>query len=306
MKIAGVQMDVRIGDVHQNLERMIGRLRETTAAGARLTVFPECALCGYCFGSLNEALAFGETIPGPATERVRETCAELGCYAVFGMLELAPAGAAAGSASPPGSASTGAEPAGRPRLFNAAVLVGPTGVIGSYRKVHLPYLGIDMFTSYGDRPFAVHNAGELKVGMNICYDASFPEAARSLAILGADLIVLPTNWPPGSECTAASVINARALENADYFIADNRVGSERGFDYIGRSRIAEPGGQTLAEARGADEEILYAEIDPARSRRKHLIRVPGKHEIDRLADRRPEMYGLLVQPHHLKSPGRPG
>ena len=99
------------------------------------------------------------------------------------------------------------------------MLVGPTGVIGSYRKVHLPYLGIDMFTSYGDRPFAVHNAVDLKVGMSICYDAAFPEASRSLAILGADLVALPTNWPPGAECTAASVINARAMENAVYFIA---------------------------------------------------------------------------------------
>ncbi|HEY2249398.1 MAG TPA: carbon-nitrogen hydrolase family protein [Planctomycetaceae bacterium] len=282
MKIAGVQMNVAIESVDQNLTVMIDRLRETTGAGARLTVFPECALTGYCFSSLEEARPFAQTIPGPATETMRAACAELGCYAIFGMLER-----------------------DGEKLYNAAVLVGPTGVIGSYRKVHLPYLGIDMFTSYGDRPFAVHNAGELKVGMNICYDAAFPEASRSLAILGADLIALPTNWPPGAECTAASVINARAMENAVYFMAVNRVGTERGFDFIGRSKIVDPSGKTLAESQGLGEEILYAEIDPARSRRKHIIRVPGKHEIDRLADRRPEMYGLLTQPHSLKSPGRP-
>jgi predicted amidohydrolase len=281
MKIAGVQMDVALEDLSGNLARMIERLRETTASGARLTVFPECALCGYCFGSLDEARPNAQTIPGPATEQMREACAELGCYVIFGMLEL-----------------------DRTKVYNAAVLVGPAGVIGSYRKVHLPYLGIDMFTSYGDSPFAVHNAGELKVGMNICYDAAFPEAARSLAILGADLIALPTNWPPGAECTAASVINARALENAVYYIAVNRVGTERGFDFIGRSKIVDPSGQTIVEATGQGEEILYADIDPAKSRRKHIIRVPGKHEIDRLADRRPEMYGLLSQPHSLKSPGR--
>lgn len=281
MKIAGVQMDVTIADVDRNLARMVEKLRETAAAGARLTVFPECAVPGYCFSSLAEARPFAQPIPGPATERMRTACAELGCYAIFGMLELA-----------------------GQKVFNAAVLVGPTGVIGSYRKVHLPYLGIDMFTSYGDRPFAVHNAGELKVGMNICYDAAFPEAARALALLGADLIALPTNWPPGAECTAACVINARAMENAVYYIAVNRVGTERNFDFIGRSKIVDPSGQTLAEARGAGEEILYADIDPARARRKHVIRVAGKHEIDRLADRRPEMYGLLVEPHALKSPGR--
>ena len=212
---------------------------------------------------------------------MQAACAELGCYTIFGMLDL---------------------DAGR--IFNAAVLVGPAGVIGTYRKVHLPYLGIDMFTSYGDRPFAVHDAGELRVGMNICYDASFPEAARAMAIQGADLIALPTNWPPGSECTAASIINARAIENAVYYIAVNRVGTERGFEFIGKSKIANPSGETLAETRTLGEEIIYAEIDPARARRKHIIRVPGKHEIDRLADRRPEMYGLLTEPHGLKSPGR--
>jgi predicted amidohydrolase len=282
MRIAGVQMDVALTNVDQNLARMIERLRETTAAGARLSVFPECALTGYCFSSLDEARPYAQTVPGPATEQMRAACAELGCYAIFGILELDGA-----------------------KVYNAAVLVGPTGVIGSYRKVHLPYLGIDMFTSHGDRPFAVHNAGELRVGMNICYDAAFPEASRALAILGADLIALPTNWPPGAECTAANVINARAMENAVYFVAVNRVGTERGFEFIGRSKIVDPGGQTLAESQSLGEEILYAEIDPAKARRKHIIRVPGKHEIDRLADRRPEMYGILVLPHVLKSPGRP-
>ncbi|MSR59641.1 MAG: carbon-nitrogen hydrolase family protein, partial [Planctomycetaceae bacterium] len=145
---------------------------------------------------------------------------------------------------------------------------------------------------------------ELRVGMNICYDAAFPEAARSLAILGADLIALPTNWPPGAQCTAASVINARAIENAVYYIAVNRVGTERGFEFIGRSKIVNTSGETIAESQTLGEEILYADIDPARSRQKHIIRVPGKHEIDRLADRRPDMYGLLTERHDLKSPGR--
>jgi predicted amidohydrolase len=282
MKIAGVQMDVALKQVDRNLDRMLSALRETSAQGAQLTVFPECALTGYCFESLDEAIPFAQRIPGPATARMAEQCAALGSFAVFGLLEVD--GAA---------------------LFNAAVLVGPTGVVGSYRKVHLPYLGIDMFTSHGDRPFAVHEAAGTKIGMNICYDASFPEGARILAILGADLVVLPTNWPPGSECTAASVINARAIENAIYYMAVNRVGTERGFTFIGRSKIVEPGGQTLAEAGSAAEEILFATIDPALARRKHIIRVPGKHEINRLADRRPEMYGPLAAPHGLKSPGRP-
>jgi 5-aminopentanamidase len=287
MKIAAVQMDITLKEPAKNLDRIAANLMSATLVGAKLVVFPECAVPGYCFESLDEARPFAQTIPGPATEKIRATCANMGCYAAFGMLEL------------------GQGPAENGNVYNACVLVGPTGVIGSYRKVHLPYLGVDMFTTYGDRPFAVHNAGELRVGMNICYDAAFPEAARSLALLGADLIVLPTNWPPGAECTADCAINARAMENAVYYLAVNRVGTERGFEFIGKSKIVDPSGKTIAEAGSTREEVLYAEIDPALARRKHIIRVPGKHEIDRLADRRPAMYGLLVEPHALKSPGRP-
>ena len=281
MKIAAVQMDVALGEVDRNVGRMIERLRETSLRGAALTIFPECAVSGYCFSSADEARPFAQTVPGPAIERLANACREFGAYSVFGMLE-----------------SDG------DRLFNVAVLVGPDGLIGGYRKVHLPFLGIDMFTTPGDRPFAVHRAGGLNVGMQICYDAAFPEASRCQALLGADLIVLPTNWPPGAECMTSWAINTRALENAVYFAAVNRVGSERGFPFIGRSKICDPSGNTLAESTGTAEEILYADIDPERARRKHIIRVPGKHEIDRLADRRPEMYGPLVTPHALKRPGR--
>lgn len=281
MKIAAVQMDVALGEVDRNVARMIERLREASLRGAGMAIFPECAVSGYCFARKDEALPFAQEIPGPATLALSAACRDLGMFAVFGMLERA-----------------------GERLFNAAVLVGPDGVIGSYRKVPLPYLGVDMFTTFGDRPFDVHAAGDVQIGMQICYDASFPEASRCQAILGADLIVLPTNWPPGAECMASWAINTRALENAVYFAAVNRVGSERGFPFIGRSKICDPSGNTLAESTGTAEEILYAEIDPERARRKHIIRVPGKHEIDRLADRRPELYGPLIEPHARTRPGR--
>ncbi len=281
MKIAGVQMDVAFADVDANVEKMAAYLRQAAQAGAVLTVFPECAATGYCFDTVEEARATAQPLPGPATDAIARACKATGTFAVFGLVEVA------------GDA-----------LFNSAALVGPAGLIGSYRKVHLPFLGVDRLTTPGDRPFAVHSAGDLRVGMNICYDASFPEAARSLALLGADLIVLPTNWPPGSECTAACCINSRALENGVYYLAVNRVGTERGFRFIGESRICDPRGETLALASGALEQVVYAEIDPARSRDKHYVRVPGKHEIDRFADRRPEMYTLLTKPHNLKNPAR--
>jgi predicted amidohydrolase len=271
MKIAAVQMDVVFGDREANLARISSRLREAADEGATLAVFPECALPGYCFDSLDEARGHAESVPGPYTSRLAEACRERSIFVIVGLLE------ADGS-----------------RLFNAAALVGPDGVVGVYRKVHLPYLGVDRFTTPGDRPFAVHTVAGARVGMSICYDAAFPEAARVLALAGADLIVLPTNWPPGAQCTADFVINARAMENNVYYLAVNRVGTERGFRFIGQSKICDPRGKVLAEARHEDETILYADIDPAFARQKHIVRVPDKHEIDRFADRRPEFYRPVI------------
>lgn len=279
MRIAAVQMDVAIGQPDANLAEMVTKLKEAATAGAKLICFPECALTGYCFESVAEALPFSQTLPGPATEQFAKVCRELNVFAVFGLLER-----------------------DGDRLFNAVALVGPKGLVGTYRKVHLPYLGIDMKTTYGDRPFAVFEVGDVKVGMLICYDAAFPEATRSLALLGADIVVLPTNWPPGAECVAEHTLNTRAMENAIYFLAVNRVGEERGFRFIGRSRICGPSGCTLASTESMEPTVLFAEIDPTQSRNKRVTRVPGKHAIDRLADRRPEMYDLLPRPHSLKSP----
>lgn len=271
VKIAAVQMDVTLGDKEANLSRMERMLEETTKAGALLTIFPECALPGYCFDSLAEARTWAEPLPGPSVERLAAAARRCGGYLAYGMLE-----------------SDG------DRLFNACALVGPDGLVGSYRKVHLPYLGVDRFTTPGDRGFAVLDAGGLKVGMIICYDLAFPEASRVLALNGADLIVLPTNWPPGAECTSECVVNTRALENAVYVAAVNRVGEERGFPFIGRSRICDTNGHTLAFAPTTDPTVLYADLDLSRSRNKHIIRVPGKHEINRFADRHPEYYGRIL------------
>ncbi|MEK6237138.1 MAG: HIT domain-containing protein [Planctomycetales bacterium] len=273
IKVAGAQMDVALGETDRNLQAMLDRLRETAADGALLTVFPECALTGYCFESLDEALPHGQPVPGPATDAFRDACMELGAFAVFGMLER-----------------------DGDRLFNSSVLVGPEGLIGTYRKIHLPYLGIDRFTTPGDQPPRVWDCGPLRLGMNICYDGSFPETARCMALDGADLIVLPTNWPPGAEYMADYLINARASENHVYFLAVNRVGEERGFRFIGRSRLAHPRGETLADFPHDEPGVLWGEIDVDAARAKHIVRVPGKHEIDRLADRRPQMYGRLTSP----------
>ncbi len=272
-KIAGVQMDIVLMDKAANLASMESALRETTSSGARLTIFPECAVAGYCFDSLAEAMPYAESIPGESSQFFEKLCRETDSFVIYGTLERV-----------------------NDKLFNACVLVGPAGVIGSYRKIHLPFLGIDRFTTPGDRPFEVHDLGDIRVGMNICYDGSFPESSRVMALGGADLVVLPTNWPPGSETFPLYVINTRAVENKIYYAAVDRIGVERGFAFIGGSKIVAPNGYDIQFADHTNFEILYGEIDVEKSRNKHIVRIADKHEINRFADRRPQWYDAISDP----------
>jgi len=281
MKIAGIQTDVVFRDTSANLAALETAVLSEVQQGTDLTIFPECYASGYCFDSLEEALEFGESIPGPSTDRVAALCRQLRTHVVFGLLER-----------------------DGDRLYNAAVLIGPDGLIGWYRKVHLPWLGVDRFTTAGERPFEVFEAAGVRIGMLICYDGGFPEASRVLALRGADLILLPTNWPPGGTYMADYAINSRAMENGVYFAAVNRVGTENGFSFIGKSRICHPTGATLATLDTPTAGILRAEIDPQVARTKRVVRVPGKHVIDRMADRRPALYGAVVESHDLLRPGR--
>jgi 5-aminopentanamidase len=273
-RICAVQMEPKLGAVGRNLDVILECLARASGGGARLVVFPECALSGYGFASRAEGLEHAVTTAGALVQRVVAACAALDCFCIFGLLER-----------------------DGTRLFNACVLTGASGVLGTYRKVHLPFLGIDMYADPGDRPFAVQECGGLRVGMHICYDGAFPETARVLALLGADLLVLPTNWPTHSECAADHMIPTRAMENTVYAMAVNRVGEESGFRFIGGSSIVDPSGRVLAKASADDEEMLFADVDPALARRKHLVRVPGRHEIDRIADRRPRFYTKLAEPN---------
>lgn len=272
IKVAAAQMEPRILDKARNTERCLDLLRAAAGEGARLVVFPECALTGYCFTSRSEAEPVMDTVPGEATERLGETCAHLGVYAVVGLLERH----------------------GEQR-YNSAVLVGPEGLIGSYRKVHLPYLGIDRFLDPGDRPFQVLETAAGRIGLNICYDTLFPEPARVLTLLGADIIVLPTNWPRGRGRVPQHIVPARAIENRVHYVATDRVGVERGVTFIGTSKIVEATGETLAVGTPDQEEILYAELDLTLARQKRVVMTPGEFEYDTVADRRPGFYGELCR-----------
>ena len=271
--IACVQMDVAIGNVAANRQQIIARIREAANHNAQLAIFPECALTGYCFDSLAEAMPFAEPLDGPSAEAIAAACRETGAHAVVGFIERL-----------------------GERYYNAAMVVGPAGVVGSYRKVHLPFLGVDRFLTPGDRPFEVISLPSGRIGINICYDASFPEAARSLKLLGAELVILPTNWPSGAWRTAEFIVNTRASENHLHFAAVNRVGTERGWQFIGRTKVIDCMGDTIVEASREKEEIVYATLDLELSNRNKIVNVAGAYELDRLADRRPEFYSIIAQP----------
>ena len=270
--VAGIQFDPKIGLVRENRVRILSLIDEVAAQDARLVVFPECALSGYVFDDIDEARMASERVPGPSTQAIVETCKELGVYAIVGMLEDA-----------------------GETLYNSAVLAGPEGLVGVYRKTHLPYLGVDMMTGLGPDPYRVFNTSIGRIGMLICYDLRFPEAARCLALEGADVIALPTNWPQGADTAPDFVAPARAVENRVFVVAVNRAGTERGASFIGKSQIIDPSGRRLAMAQTTDETIITATFDPALARQKRLIIEPGVFEMDTVGDRRPELYRRIVQ-----------
>ena len=271
IRIACVQTDPRLGQVEINLVRLCAWVERAAQAKAKLVVFPECALSGYVFESLEEARPHAEEIPGPATARIVRCCLDHKIHVVWGMLERA------------GN-----------QLHNACVLAGPEGILSVYRKVHLPAMGVDRFTTAGTNEFTVCEAAGIRLGLHICYDGAFPEPPRALALSGAELLVLPTNWATGAEPLAEHLMACRALENVVYAMAVDRVGDEAGTRFIGGSGIYDPFGRTLAKAGDREEEMLVTEIDPARARDKLIVRQPGRAWCDRFADRRPEHYRTLV------------
>jgi len=273
IKIAGVQMDPKIMEKEDNLERCIELIRTTAKEDAKLIVFPECALTGYCYSSLEEALPYAETIPGPSTDTLIEICRELNVYVVVGLLEI-----------------------DGDKCYNAVALIGAEGLVGKYRKLHLPYLGVDRFLNHGDLPLTVYNTDVGRIGMGICFDVNFPEHSRILAIKGADVVVLHTNWPEGIEFIPELIVPTRAIENCIFYVAINRVGEERGFKFFGGSRIAHCFGIPLADGKKHEEDILYADIEPSVAREKHIVILPGENEVHILNDRRPEFYHTITDP----------
>ena len=192
IRVAAVQMDPKLADVAGNLARCVELLSTAVGAGAQLVVFPEAALSGYVFGSLEEAIPVAEPIPGPSTDAMAEACRRLDAHAVVGLLE-----------------KDGDD------YYNASALIGPDGLIGKYRKLHLPYLGVDRFLRPGNLAPKVHETRLGRIGLSICYDLDFPEYPRVLALMGAQILVTATNWPDDIEFVPDHIVQTRARENVD-------------------------------------------------------------------------------------------
>ena len=270
MRVAVAQIEPKIAEPKRNLDACLAWLEAAAAQGAELLVLPECAIPGYVFDSAEEALPFAEEIPGPSTDVLSAACRRLGVHVVCGLLEVDGDG-----------------------LLNAAVLIGPDGLIGKYRKTHLPFLGIDRFTLAGDE-LPVFDTPLGRIGIEICYDLRFPEVTRALALAGADIVALPTNWPVEARANAELLTTARAYENSVYLLVANRVGRERTAEFCGRSQIVDPTGTRLAETDAVSEGLLVAEVDLELARDKSIVPAPGEYEMHLFGHRRPELYGALT------------
>ena len=259
-------MDVAFGQFEENTRRVIDHLERLKAEGVDLAVFPEAALTGYCVDCLEDAQKIA--ISGDYLELIDDACRRLDIVAVVGFAE---------------------DRGGN--VFNTAALFEPGQKPRTYRKTHLPELGLDKFVTAGDA-LPVFDTRLGRIGILICFDMRPPEATRVMALAGADLVVLPTNWPVGAETSAEHFSIVRAAENRIFVATCNRVGDEHGFHFFGRSKIVHPTGRVLAAA-GNDAETIMADVDFADARQKRTVNIPGKYEIDVIGSRRPELYGTL-------------
>ena len=261
MRVGYYQNNPEFGKVSENLERIAAKLDE---AEADLIVLPELCASGYQFVSQDEVHELAEPVPdGPTTKRVLEIARRKQMVIVAGLPERA------------GSAS-----------YNSAVAVGQQGFIGCYRKTHL-FFEETLFFMPGDTGFLVWDIGPAKIGVMICFDWYYPEAARTLALKGADIICHPSNLVL-PHCPDSMPV--RCLENRLFAITCNRTGHEaRGgkdqLTFIGNSEVVTPRGTILHRAPRDQEELCIVEVDPAEARNKSVT--PFN---DLLRDRRESLY----------------
>jgi predicted amidohydrolase len=261
MKAGFLQFHPVFGDIKGNVARAIQLL---SGMKADLVVLPELFTTGYQFVSKDEVGELAEEIPSGFTTRgLAELSKEKNMYLVAGLAERE-----GGS------------------FYNSAVMTGPDGFIGVYRKTHL-FSEEKLWFSPGDTGFRVWQTPIGNIGIMVCFDWFFPESARTLALKGADLIAHPANLVL-PYCPDA--MPTRCLENRVYAVTANRTGGEQRGDkerleFIGTSEIVSPAGEVLYRAARDSEEFGSAEIDIAVARNKNLNPFNNLFE-----DRRKDLY----------------
>jgi len=263
LKIGFLQFSPVLGDLQstiQSIQRLLDGCGETD-----ILVLPELCNSGYRFTSWEQAWETSEPVDkSPFLDFLASTCQSRHMHIVTGFNER------------DGEV-----------LYNSAVLIGPHGPIGTYRKLHL-FLNEKDFFQPGNAGLPVFTVGSCTLGMLVCFDWIFPEIWRILALKKAEIICHPSNLVlPGLAQRATPI---HALTNRVYVVTANRIGTERDLTFTGKSTIADPKGDILAQASQEKEELAVREIDIAAARDKMIT--PRNHLLN---DRRPEEYSLITK-----------
>ncbi len=260
-RAAFYQFEPVFGETERNLETVVQAL---AGLEADLIVLPELFASGYQFASVEEVERLAEAVPGgPTTEGLAALSRKRGNYVVAGLPER-----------------------DGESFYNSAILTGPRGFMGLYRKTHL-FFEEKLWFSPGNTGFRVFPTDIGRIGIMICFDWIFPESMRTLALMGADVVAHPANLVL-PYCPAAMPI--RCLENRVYAITANRVGREQrkegpALTFIGTSQIVAPDSTVLASAPETGNALMAATIDVEKARDKTL-----NPYNDLFQDLRPDMY----------------
>lgn len=262
--VAIAQLDRVLEDKEANVEKAIQYIVEAANKGAEVVCLPEYFNTGFGYkdpARMREELGKqAELIPGPTIQRLQRACKAGHVGAVGSMVEAV-----------------------QGRRYNTAFAISPSGeLIDTYRKVHL--FQVESQVVQRGSGWHVFEMGFGKAGIMLCYDAIFPEAARALALAGAEVIFHPAMWMDPFLPQWRVSTNARALENQVWTISVNRVGKDELWTYFGRSRIIDPYGNEVLEC-GEGEDLVVMKID--------LNKVKEfRGSLDFLGDRQPETYKL--------------
>lgn len=259
-----IQTYPKLNQKEDNLEHMEYLLRQAMSEhpDAQLVIFPELSVTGYQCGENFKDLAETADENAMSVKKMAALAREFHIHIVYGMAEKEDH-----------------------LLYNSQFFLDDHGVLlGTYRKVHLFDSEKQYFTP--GNQFKVFDTSIGRIGLFICYDAFFPEAARSLAIQGVDLLVNSTNWEKPYDYDMDMVMSARALENTVYLACCNRYGADTTLDFFGHSRILDPLGKVISSIDEEKDGIIYASVD-------YDIAKQMKHDYyTMLTERRPDVYVL--------------